>query len=141
MNCFVMQPTNYLKKTGGTMTGNLVMAAGKLVDGVDISEVKQTRILTGTYVGNGADNRSINIGINLASKANVWVNVKDRTTNAAGAQRVEFGQGDSADYFSNLQAAANLIQSLTATGFQVGSNDSVNQTGSTYIYVVVYEEP
>lgn len=126
--------TDYVRRTGDTMTGNLAFAAGQWVVG-------STKVITGTYVGNGADNRNINIGIDLTAKSNVWVIVKNIPNNATGAHRIEYAQGDSAARFDANPAAANIIQQFTATGFEVGSNVSANQNTATFMYVVMYSEP
>lgn len=97
-------------------------------------------IKTGTYVGNNADNRDINIGIDLAAKNNVYVIIKGNST-AAPTHRIEYGQGDLSMFFGVTGDAANCIQSFTATGFQIGNDAMVNATDITYRYIAFWEEP
>jgi hypothetical protein len=109
--------------------------------GASISAPPQirARIKMGTYVGDGTDNRNINIGINLAAKSNAWVIIKN-SLGFDATHRIEYDQGDLAMFFSSSADYANLIQSFTSTGFQVGTHNSVNTNGSLYRYIVFYEE-
>jgi len=130
-----------IKFAGGQMTNDLAVDAGKLVDGRDISAMVRAKILTGTYTGDGSDNRNINIGVDLTAKSNVFVFVK---VNAAGAgregyARIEYGQGDLSMLPGTGGDVADKIQKFNATGFQVGS--TYNENGQLYRYVVIYEEP
>jgi hypothetical protein len=100
---------------------------------------KRARIKIGSYNGDGTDDRNINIGINLVSKTNVWVIVK-QTGNVEAAHRPEMGQGDLTCRFNNAADLADVIQALTTTGFQVGTNAEANTNGSVYRYIVLYEE-
>ena len=95
---------------------------------------------TGTYAGNGADNRNIDIGVDLASKANVTVMVK-ATDNAQAVWRTEYGQGDLSYFFDATADAANCIQSFTATGFQIGDDNKVNSGARTYRWAAFWMEP
>ena len=55
---------------------------------------QRAMIRTGTYTGNGVDNRNINIGVNLASKSNVYVIIKAASNSLNAVHRIEYGQGD-----------------------------------------------
>ena len=101
----------------------------------------RARIKTGFYTGNGADDRSIDIGIDLASKNNVWVIIRNATTNPPGIHRTERGQGDISDYFQSDTSVANMVQSFTNTGFQVGSDPAVNQNASAIVFIAIWSEP
>lgn len=96
-------------------------------------------ILTGTYTGDGNDDRNINIGTNLAAKSNVWVVVK--SIGSLGARhRTEYGQGDLTFAFDAGSDAANEIQQFTSTGFQIGSAARINDNGQTFRYIVFWQE-
>lgn len=119
--------------------GNIAMYAGSTVDGIDVSEIHQAKVKTGTYTGNGADDRDINIGVNLAAKNNVNVIIQG-TTGQVSAWRHELGQGDLSCRI-NSNEIADMIQTLTATGFQVGTRLEVNQVDIIYHYLAIWEEP
>lgn len=97
-------------------------------------------IKTGTYVGNGIDNRDIDIGVNLAAKSNVWVIVKQNGGSAA-KHHFEYGQGDLSMDFGAGTDLADVIQTFTATGFQVGVSSYVNTNTILYRYIAFWEEP
>ncbi|HLF71104.1 MAG TPA: hypothetical protein VI759_02995 [Dehalococcoidia bacterium] len=84
-----------------------------------------------TYVGNGVDNTSIT-GAGF-SPAFVWV--KRDTTNASSWRSDTF-VGDSSTIWDGA-FAANSIQALEASGFQVGTNARVNTNGATYHYLAL----
>jgi len=136
-------PGNFVRKSGDGMTGDLAMAPGKKVDGIDLSEVKETKIKVGFYDGDGNDDRNINIGVDLASKNNVVVIIKVLTAAVGYAAmfRVEMGQGENAYFFDAQHRMTDTIQALTSTGFQIGSGVSVNNAAYSYLYIVFWEEP
>lgn len=125
---------------GGYMSGNLSLDTGKTVDNVDISQIKQAKIIQGSYTGNDADNRTIDIGVNLTAKANVWVIVCARGS-ISKVHKPAGLTGDSTIDFVNASGVANQIQALKTTGFQVGTDVTVNASGNTYDYIVIYQEP
>jgi len=131
----------FVKFAGGQMTDNLAVDAGKLVDGRDISAMVRAKILTGTYTGDGTDDRNINIGVDLTAKSNVFVFVKVNAagTGREGYARIEYGQGDLSMLLGTGADIADRIQAFNATGFQVGGTQ--NENGLVYRYVVIYEEP
>lgn len=93
---------------------------------------------TGTYVGNGADNRNIDIGIDLASKDFAYVIVRRQGTFEA-VHRTERGQGDlTMFYYYDYGEENNLIQAFTSTGFQVGTKSEVNTATEDYTYIVFW---
>ena len=95
-------------------------------------------IKTGTYVGDGLDNRNVNIGVDLASMPHKFVMIKQ-----TGAQiarwRPSALSGDNSLSFENTAIGPDRIQSFTSTGFQLGTHGDVNADGITYYYVVVWE--
>jgi hypothetical protein len=83
----------------------------------------------GAYNGNGLDNRNVS--------AMPWqpdmVTVK-RNGASSGVWRSSSIVGDLSSYFSATTEAANLVQSLQATGFQVGTNTSVNSSANIHYW-------
>ena len=103
-------------------------------------KLNRAMIKTGTYVGNGIDNRNIDIGINLAAKDNVWVIIKSTTTAQWAIYRIEIGQGDLSYFFGNFGNVVDAIQSFTNTGFQLGTHSSVNQDTMNFVYIAIWTE-
>jgi hypothetical protein len=88
------------------------------------------KMATGTYAGNSTDNRAISVGFQPD-----FVIVKSTAAREAVA-RTSTMAGDVSKPLGTATAfAANYIQSLTATGFTVGTNNRVNVTGDTYHWV------
>jgi hypothetical protein len=86
-------------------------------------------LAVGSYVGDGADNRSIS-GIGFQP---VWVltfaDAKDSYFRPSDAV------GDASYKIAGFTTVANRIQALEADGFQIGSQGDVNESGQTYHYV------
>ena len=101
------------------------------------------KIKTGIYTGNGADNRDINIGVDLASKDNPFVIIATADVGKIShpAGRTEYAQGDLSFLFGDAVPTANYIQTFTNTGFQVGNDGIVNQDTIVYQYIAFWEEP
>lgn len=99
------------------------------------------RIITGSYIGNGVDNRNIDIGINLLSKNNVFAFTKTSTGGEPATWRSDIHSGDIASFLHAAADATNQIQAFTSTGFQIGNDNNVNFNGRVYRYVVIWEEP
>jgi len=112
------------------------------VDGIDVSEIKQCKIKTGTYSGDNVDDRDIDIGIDLASKTFAFVMIRCRAgTGKRAVFRPDTLSGDNAMLF--IQGAGlqdNVIQEFNATGFQIGTHIDVNVNGEGYDYIVLWEE-
>ncbi|MEK6229999.1 MAG: hypothetical protein AABM31_11840, partial [Actinomycetota bacterium] len=88
------------------------------------------RVATGTYTGDGVDNR--NIAVPFAPQL---VIVKGATTQTAVARSITM-TGDASKPMTGATAlGTNSIQSLTAAGFQVGTNGRVNTNGTRYDWV------
>jgi len=92
---------------------------------------------TGTYTGDGNDDRSINIGVNLAAKTYAYVIIKGNL-GVGAVHRFEYGQGDLTMKYSSAADVADAIQAFTATGFQIGTVTEVNNNGSTYRYIAFW---
>jgi hypothetical protein len=87
-----------------------------------------------TYNGNGGDNRNIG-GVTFQPsyvivRSSTNGNICDR-----GVHRPASLVGDTSAYFTNIANAANVVQSLTATGFQVGTDCKVNTNLKPYYWM------
>lgn len=97
-----------------------------------IAFASTAKVVTGTYTGNGADNRNITgLGMNPGF---VWVK---RSSSSMGVWRTDAVSGDRTLYWDNTSPASNRIQSLFSDGFQVGTNSQANSSGSTYYYLAL----
>jgi len=83
----------------------------------------------GTYPGDGADNVNIT-GVGFQPD---MVFIKNYDQYISSVVRPSDIVGDSSCYIHSTAAAANLIQSLDADGFQIGSNNAVNQNADDMI--------
>jgi len=83
----------------------------------------------GKFTGDGNDNTNIS-GVGFQSNA---VIIKADDTESAIGKNSQLS-GDAAGYFISTASAANLIQSLDADGFQVGSLAAVNSNGNDVRY-------
>lgn len=88
-------------------------------------------VVTGTYSGNGSDDRNITIGFSDTSKTAKMVIVTTATGFGAGMIA-----GMTNGYVANGSSQANGIQSIsTANQFQVGTDSSVNTNGTAYKFI------
>jgi hypothetical protein len=88
------------------------------------------KMATGTYTGDGTDNRAISVGFQPD-----FVMVKDEG-NRESAARSSSMVGDLSKPMGSLTALqADVIQSFTATGFTIGLNNRVNQNARIYHWV------
>ena len=88
------------------------------------------KMATGFYTGDATDNRAIPVGFQPD-----FVIVKD-ANNTEGAARSSTMAGDASKPMASTTAfQADHIQSLTATGFTVGTNNRVNRSGRFYFWV------
>lgn len=101
---------------------------------------RRAMIKTGTYTGNDVDDRNIDIGVDLASKNNVYVIIKTAAATEP-VHRIEYAQGDLSMFFTGNNDIADCIQAFTATGFQVGTSNNVNADTIVYRYIAFWEEP
>lgn len=85
---------------------------------------------SGTYSGNSTDNRDIT-GVGFTPVAAI---VKQTSTQQGRAY--SGNTGDSSSFMrANAAPAANGIQGLISDGFQVGTDATVNSSGSDYVYL------
>ncbi len=106
----------------------------------------QMQVLSGTYTGNGVDDRSISVGFQPDV---VVVDRWDPSNPAADYQAVIRTSTMVGDLSKDLDdgitfgspLAANRIQSLDTQGFTVGTANQVNQNGITYYWVAFSAAP
>ena len=96
--------------------------------------------MTGTYTGDGNNNRTINIGIDLTAKADVYI-IITAVGNSETVHRIEYAQGDLTMWYNATADYADGIQQLKNTGFEVGTDAKVNGNGVTSRYTVFWREP
>ena len=82
---------------------------------------------TGVYYGNGIDARVI---ADMPFQPNL-VTVKQSGT-AAGVFRTSAQSGDLTSYFAATAEGTNIVEALSANGFQVGTNAATNTSASLY---------
>jgi hypothetical protein len=112
--------TNALSVDQATVPGNLFSTAGSFGGA--------TWLATGSYLGDGADNRAIT-GVGFPPDL---VLVKCQC-NRPGVARASTMTGDASKTLnSNGGLAADLIQSLDPGGFTLGQSNDVNRSGETY---------
>jgi hypothetical protein len=88
------------------------------------------KMASGTYTGDATDNRAISVGFQPD-----FVMVKD-TGNSEGAARSSSMAGDVTKPMGSLTAfQTDNIQSLTATGFTIGTDNRVNRNNRTFHWV------
>lgn len=89
-----------------------------------------TNVTSGTYTGNGSDNRGIT-GVGFDP---IGAIVKQSSTQQAVSRSGQVGDLSSL-MRANTAPIVNAIQSLITDGFQIGTNATVNNNGSTYFWV------
>lgn len=90
-------------------------------------------LATGTYTGNGTDDRSVtDPGFDVA-----FVIVKHRGTES-GAWRIASNSADNSLQFHQFSAEkTNTIQNFVTNGFEVGTSAEVNTSSEVYDYIAV----
>ena len=84
-------------------------------------------VANGSYIGDGVDNRQLNLPFDAS------VVIVKADTNQIGVLRTSTMTGDAAKPMTGGTAlTANLIQSLPAGGFTIGTDARVNSNGVTY---------
>ena len=90
-------------------------------------------VVTGSYTGNGTDNRNIT---SVGFQPDLVI-IKSRGTDI-GVIRTSSMAGDLSKEMGGATAAgANYIQSLLSNGFQVGTNTEVNTNGTVYDFIAI----
>jgi hypothetical protein len=94
------------------------------------------RMAQGSYSGNNTDNRDIPVGFQPS-----WVTVKaDSSSTGIQHRTSSMTVPDTSLTWNNSGTQNNRVQLLTASGFQVGTSNTVNATGTTY-YWVAFRNP
>jgi predicted ribosomally synthesized peptide with SipW-like signal peptide len=96
------------------------------------------RVATGTYTGNGVDNRNF-AGITTFQPEVVII--KAATAQTAVLRTASFPGDLTKDMTGATMVAGNMIQALTATGFQVGNDARVNQNTVRYDWIAFRSQP
>lgn len=97
------------------------------------------RVATGTYTGNGSDNRAITVSDAVGSFQPDFVMVKG-ASNALPAFRTSAMSGDLTAVGGAL-LTADIVQSLDATGFTIGTHAMVNTNLTTYHWLAIKADP
>ena len=116
----------------------LLDASANLLDVVEYKRRCSVHMRHGTYTGNGADDRGINIGIDLTACLRKWLVIKSEGA-TSGSHKFGHETGDASDRFTAAAQANNNIQAWTSAGFQLGTDTEVNDNGVVYNYVVFFE--
>ena len=90
-------------------------------------------VLAGSYTGNGIDNRNIT-GVGFQPEY-LMIRANDTGTARSGHHRPASLTGTGSQFWAATANSTNAIQALSATGFQVGTDTSVNANGPTYHYM------
>lgn len=102
-----------------------------LSDWAASSEIR--RIATGSYSGNGADNRDITISPAFQPK---FVLIIPDSTGHSPTWRIDSMIGDKAFPVVG-NSVTNSIQAMNADGFQIGSDARVNYNSYTHFYIAI----
>jgi hypothetical protein len=96
----------------------------------------QAQMITGSYTGDGQDNRQIT-GLPFAPD----VVIVKGDTNQLGIVRTSTMTGDNAKELAKTALLANLVQSLDTNGFTVGNDARVNANTVTYYWIAFHALP
>jgi hypothetical protein len=99
------------------------------------------RVKSGTYTGNGTDNRSIYVGFQPDVVIVDTDDAVDAAPNEAVMRLSSMIPDRSKDLDGPNAAASNRIQTFDPTGFVVGTDVTVNETGRTYHWVAFQAAP
>jgi hypothetical protein len=98
---------------------------------ISVAAAGNYQCISGSYTGDGTDNRNI---AGLGFQAD-FIMIKARTAQT-GVMRTSAMSGDASKDMTGATALqANLIQSLSSDGFQIGTDASVNSSGVVYDYI------
>ncbi len=92
-------------------------------------------VKTGSYTGDSVDGRTITTGI---TQQMVWVK---RLNARQSVWRSDTASGDRTLYWGTTAAVADRIQAIVTNGFQVGTDQDVNQNAQTYYYLALNDLP
>ena len=115
-------PSHYVNKVGITYVAIFINDGGLGSTGYMLS--------TGVYYGTGVDNRAITL--NHPFQADLLIIASGEI-----CFRTSGVSGDSTLSLNSTASAANKIQSITSTGFILGSNTQVNNQGIIHTYIAL----
>lgn len=99
----------------------------------------QSVFRTGNYRGSGADNRNFTDA--LAGFTPDLVFIQQYTTGQTARMLTSTVVGDNSLTFDAGAAVADTIQNVQSNGFQLGTNASVNTSGTEYVYTMMKATP
>ncbi len=116
----------------GTPTTNSTTITGQngLGDFAIGNLITPAQMLSGSYTGNGTDNRTIAIGFQPDA-----VIIKSASANTAVIRSSTMSGDTSKEMTGATALLANRIQSFTNNGFLVGTDATVNGSGVTYYWI------
>ncbi len=91
---------------------------------------------SGTYTGNGSDNRDIT-GVGFKADVLYVFGDSSGSANFAAFRTKDCTAGDNSFPIRSGAQTTNMIQSLGADGFQVGTATNVNNNGTTYYWIAM----
>ena len=93
-------------------------------------------IKAGSYTGNGSDNRGIT-GIGFQP---TFVLIRALTGSQVAVFRTSDMAGDNSLKMTGTALEANIVQSLDADGFTIGTDNTVNINAITYSYIAIKQD-
>jgi hypothetical protein len=134
----------------GSGTGTPTAITGLLADGFSVGNAGETNttgtsyhyaafndvagsVLAGTYLGTGIDNSNIG-GVGFQPEY-LMIRANDIAVARAGSHRPASTAGMASQFWAATANSTNAIQALQASGFQVGTDASVNAIGPNYHYM------
>jgi hypothetical protein len=96
-------------------------------------------LVTGSYVGDGNDDRTIPIGFANPTKQPLIVGV-GRFGDSFVVRDALHGDGESARLFDSTDVETNKIKAFGVDSFEVGSDDEVNAAGSRYYFFAIADD-
>lgn len=127
---------NFLSKMGGLMQGDISMAAGKTVDGLDLSALARYRIKLGTYTGDSQASHAIT-GVGFQPS---FVLCYEYLASVTAIGSAVFKTSDMSGVYSRTFATSMLsteIISLDSDGFTLGNGANTNFNAKTYGYIAI----
>lgn len=95
----------------------------------------------GNYLGNNTDNRHIPVSFGAPKVVIVSVNSPTTTNQLAVFKTVMTAGSDTTHVFGTNANIGNAVQQLSGSGFEIGTDTSVNAIGSGYTYIAFANNP
>jgi len=100
--------------------------------------LNRCEMITGSYTGDGIDDRDIDVGVDLSTKTFIHIMIKGDVGGASAEYVTGVAIGSSIRSYGDV--IVNAIQDINSTGFEIGTVGEVNTNTETYYYVVYYQE-